>query len=52
MTHSEKDQKLKAFLEQMYGKQLSDVEVKEYKKRLIKFFSLLIEIDMRNKKRK
>lgn len=47
-----KNEKLKAFLEQMYGKELTDAEVKEYKERLVKFFGLLVEIDMRNKKKK
>lgn len=47
-----KSEKLKVFLEQMYGKELKDKEVKEYKDRLVKFFSLLVEIDMRNKKKK
>lgn len=44
--------KLKSFLEQMYGKELTDAEVKEYKDRLVKFFGLLVEIDQRTKKRK
>lgn len=47
-----KSEKLKAFLEQMYGKKLTDAEVKEYKDRLVNFFSLLVEIDTRNKKKK
>ncbi|GEM_PF-6760295 len=47
-----KSEKLKSFLEQMYGKELTDAEVKVYKDRLVKFFSLLVEIDMRNKKKK
>ncbi len=46
-----KHEKLKAFLEQMYGKELTDIEVKEYKDKLVKFFGLLAEIDMRNKKK-
>jgi len=45
-------EKLKNFLEPLYGKELPDAEVKEYKDRLVKFFSLLVEIDMRNKKKK
>ena len=45
-------QSIKKFLEQAYGKELSDTEVEEYKDRLIKFFSLLVEIDLRNKKKK
>jgi hypothetical protein len=47
-----KSEKLKAFLEQMYGKELTDAEVKEYKDRLVKFFSLLVEIDQRTKRKK
>lgn len=46
-----KSEKLKAFLEQMYGKKLSDEEYKEYKERFVKFMGLLVEIDMRNKKK-
>lgn len=46
-----KNKKLKDFLEQMYGKKLSDDEVKKYKDRLVKFFSLLIEIDQRSKRK-
>lgn len=47
-----KSEKLKAFLEQMYGKKLSDEEVKEHKDRLVKFFGILVEIDQRTKKMK
>ncbi len=47
-----KNRRLKAFLEQMYGKELTDAEVKEYKDKLVNFFGLLVEIDMRNKKKK
>ncbi len=50
MKPNDKSAKLKAFLEQMYGKSLTDAEVKEYKERLVKFFSLLVEIDQRKKK--
>lgn len=39
--------KLKNYLEQAYGKKLTDEEVLEYKNRLVKFFSLLAEIDRR-----
>lgn len=39
------NQKLKTYLEQDDGKRLADKDVLEYKDRLIKFFSLLIEID-------
>ncbi len=47
-----KHEKLKEFLEQMYGKELTDEEVKEYKDRIVKFFGLLVEIDQRTKKKK
>lgn len=43
---------IKSFFEQAYGKDLSDAEVAEHKDRLVKFFSLLIEIDQRNKRLK
>lgn len=36
----------------MYGKQLTDKEVAEYKDRIVKFFGLLVEIDMRNRRKK
>jgi len=36
----------------MYGKKLSDEEVREYKDRFVKFMGLLVEIDQRTKKRK
>jgi len=42
---------LRKFLEQSYSKKLADKEVVDYKDRLVKFFSLLIEIDQRNKKK-
>ena len=42
---------LKTFFEQAYGKQLADEEVSEYKDRLVRFFSLLIEIDQTNKRK-
>ena len=45
------NQKLKNYFEQAYGKKLTDEEVLEYKDRLVKFFSLLIEIDQRNKRK-
>lgn len=41
---------LRKFLEQSYGKKLTDAEVMEYKNRLVKFFALLAEIDQRNKR--
>ena len=43
--------KLKAYFKQTYGKKLTDKEVLEYKDRLIEFFSLLIEVDQRNKRK-
>jgi len=43
---------LKTHLEQSYGKPLLDAEYKEYKDRLVKFFSLLMEIDRQQKKKK
>ena len=39
------------FLEKSYGKKLPDIEVLEYKDKLTKFFSLLIEIDRKSKGR-
>ena len=45
------NQKLKIHFEKAYGKKLADEEVLEYKNRLVKFFSLLVEIDQRNKRR-
>jgi len=44
-------QTIRNFFEQAYGKKLSDAEALEYKDRLVKFFSLLIEIDQRNKRK-
>jgi hypothetical protein len=44
-------QSIGKFFEQTYSKQLADEEVVEYKNRLVKFFSLLIEIDQRNKRK-
>ena len=34
----------------MYGKQLSDDEMKEHKERFVKFVGLLVEIDQRKRK--
>jgi len=45
-----KSQKTKEFLEQMYDRQLSDEEIKEYKERFVKFVGLLVEIDKKTKK--
>ena len=47
-----KNEKLKAFLEEMYGKELADSEIQEHKEKLVKLFSLFVEIDQRNKKKK
>lgn len=40
----------KIAFEKLCGKNLTETEVLEYKKLLIQFFSLLIEIDQRNKR--
>lgn len=48
----DKQIKLKAFLEQMYEKKLSDEEVEEYKDRLTKLFGLFVQIDQRTRKSK
>ena len=39
------------YFEKLYGKRLSEAEIKEYKERLVGFFSLLIDIDQRNKRK-
>lgn len=39
------------FPEQNYGKKIPDVEAMEYKTKLTQFFSLLVEIDQKNKKK-
>ena len=44
-------QSIRKFFENKYGKKLTGGEVVEYKDRLVKFFSLLIEIDQRNKRK-
>jgi hypothetical protein len=44
-------QSTKKFFEQTYDKQLTAEETLEYKEHLVKFFSLLIEIDQRNKRK-
>jgi len=43
--------KLKVYFEQTYGEKLADKELLEYKDRLVKFFSLLVDIDQRNKRK-
>ena len=45
------NEKLRAYFEQLYGKKLTEAEILEYKQKLVRFFSLLIEIDQQNKKR-
>ena len=45
------NEKLKNYFEELYGKELTEAEVLEYKQKLVRFFSLLIEIDQQNKKR-
>ena len=40
----------KLAFEKLYNKKLTNSEALEYKSRLVQFFSLLIEIDQRNKK--
>ncbi|OGC51772.1 hypothetical protein A2982_00635 [candidate division WWE3 bacterium RIFCSPLOWO2_01_FULL_39_13] len=44
-------QDLKTYLEQVYDRELSEAEYIEYKNRLIKFFSLLMEVDQQQKKK-
>ena len=41
---------LKTYFEQLYGKELTEAEVLEYKQKLVRFFSPLMEIDQRNKR--
>lgn len=48
----ESNEKLKSFLEQLYGYSINEKELKEYKERIVDVFSLLIEVDKRNKKGK
>ena len=43
-------ERLKAFLEQMYDKKLSEEELKEYRERFVNFVGLLVEIDQKTKK--
>lgn len=40
---------IKTLFEQKYKTQLSDVEVADYKDKLVRLFNLLIEIDQKNK---
>ncbi len=48
---SDPSAKTRQFFEEMYSKELTDDEVREYKDRIVKFFGLLVEIDMKNKKK-
>ena len=51
MEKSGSNQQIKTHFEQVYGKTLTDEEVVEYKGRLVKFFTLLVEIDQKNKRK-
>jgi hypothetical protein len=44
-----KKEGLKDFLEQAYGKEITDAELKEYKERFTKFVEILVEIDKKGK---
>lgn len=46
------NEKLKNFLEQAYGKKLSNEEVKEHTEKITKLFGLFVQIDQKNKKGK
>lgn len=46
------NEKLKNFLEQAYGKKLSDEEVKDSMDRFVKYAALLVQIDQKKKKGK
>lgn len=50
--NTDSNSELKNFLEQSYSKQMNDSEVFEYKDRFVKFVSILVEIDQKNKKKK
>lgn len=43
-------EKLRAYFEKAYKKELTEAEVLEYEQKLVSFFSLLIEIDQKQKK--
>lgn len=49
---STKNEKIKEFLEGVYGKELAENEVSDYKERFVKYASLLVQIDKKNKKGK
>ena len=42
---------LKNYLEVIYGRKITDAEYEEYKQKLVQYFSVLIEIDQRQKKK-
>lgn len=50
MAEVTRNERLKAYFEELYGKELTEAEVLEYKQKLVRFFSLLMEIDQRNKR--
>lgn len=50
MEKADSKKKLKDFLEQMYGHSVGDDELNEYKKKIVRIFALLIEVDKRVKK--
>lgn len=45
------NERLTLYFEKLYGKKLSEAEVLEYKQSLVRFFSILIDIDQRNKRK-
>jgi len=44
----QKTNNIRSFLEKEYGRNLTEKEFLEYKNRLVKFFSLLMEVDRKN----
>lgn len=42
---------LSDYLEAMYGRKITDTEYEEYKQKLVQYFSILIEIDQRQKRK-
>lgn len=52
MEKADKQERLKNFLEQSYGKKLSDEEVREHTEKITKLFGLFVQIDQKNKKGK
>lgn len=51
-TADQANKNIKNYFENAYGKELTDAEVAEYKDRVVNLFSLLADIDQRNKKLK